>query len=85
VAEEKPSPFQENIDRRNKAGADATIGDWTPARLAKFIQNTIANDPPSLPPSLIGQTVKASKLLVISDRVQISTQALRYIKDNLPP
>lgn len=79
------SEFQETIDRRNKVGDDATIGDWTKAQLAKFIENQLRASPPALPASLTGQTIKASKLLVIGDRVQISPQALRYIKDNLPP
>lgn len=82
---EKPSEFQETIDRRNKIGDDATIGNWTKAQLAKFIENQLRTHPPALPVSLTGQTLKANKLLVIADRVQISAQALRYIKDNLPP
>lgn len=79
------SEFQDTIDRRNKVGDDATIGDWTKAQLAKFIENQLRANPPSLPNSLTGQTLKATKLLVIGDRVQISRQALQYIKDNLPP
>lgn len=79
------SEFQETIDRRNKVGDDATIGDWTKAQLAKFIENQLRSSTPALPNSLTGQTLKATKLLVIGDRVQISPQALRYIKDNLPP
>jgi hypothetical protein len=79
------SEFQANIDRRNAIGDDETIGDWSKAKLAKFIENQLASHPTALPSSLTGQTVKASKLLIIGDRVQISAQALRYIKDNLPP
>jgi hypothetical protein len=83
---EKPaSEFQANIDRRNRAGEDEVIGSWSKAKLAKFIENQLASHPAALPASLTGQTVKASKLLIIGDRVQISAQALRYIKDNLPP
>lgn len=82
---EKESEFQATIDRRNKVGDDATIGNMTKAQLAKFIQNQLRTDPPALPASLVGQTLKASKLLIIGDRVQISAQALRWIKDNLPP
>lgn len=82
---EKPSEFQATIDRRNKVGDDATIGNWSKAQLAKFIENQLRTNPPALPNSLTGQTLKATKLLVIGDRVQISPQALRYIKDNLPP
>lgn len=85
MAEERQSEFQATIDRRNKVGDDATIATWTPAKLAKFIENQLATNPPALPQSLVGQTIRASKLLVIGDRVQISAQALRYIKDNLPP
>lgn len=77
--------FQANIDRRNKTGAEDTIGGWSKAQLAKFIENQLATNPPALPASLIGQTLTASKLLRVSDRIQLSPQALRYIKDNLPP
>jgi hypothetical protein len=83
---EKPvSEFQANIDRRNQAGDDETIGTWSKAKLAKFIENQLASHPAALPPSLTGQTIKASKMLIVGDRVQLSAQALRYIKDNLPP
>ena len=82
---ERESEFQATIDRRNKVGDDATIGNWSKAQLAKFIENQLRTNPPALPASLTGQTLKASKLLIIGDRVQISAQALRYIKDNLPP
>ena len=77
-------PFQENIDRRNAIGEDETIGEWTKAKLAKFIKNQLLQSPPALPSALTGQTVKASKILIIANRVQMSPQALRYIKDNLP-
>ena len=79
------SEFQDTIDRRNKVGDDATIGDWTKAQLQKFIENQLSTNPPALPASLIGQTLTASKLLRVSDRIQLSPQALRYIKDTLPP
>lgn len=82
---EKESEFQETIDRRNKVGDDATIGDWSKAQLARFIENQLRTSPPALPTSLTGQTIKAAKLLVVADRIQISPQGLRWIKDNLPP
>lgn len=82
---ETSSEFQANINRRNKTGEDKTIGSMTKAQLAKFIENQLNATPPSLPASLVGQTVRASKMLVVADRIQLSAQALRYIKDNLPP
>lgn len=84
MAEQK-SEYQETIDRRNKVRDDASIGNWSKAQLAKFIENQLATNPPALPASLVGQTLTASKLLRVSDRIQLSPQALRYIKDNLPP
>lgn len=79
------SEFQETLDRRNKVGDDENIGDWSKAKLAKFIENQLASRPAALPASITGQTLKASKMLVVGDRIQLSAQALRYIKDNLPP
>ena len=79
------SENQANIDRRNKTGDDGTIGGWSKAQLAKFIENQLATNPPALPQSLTGQTLTATKLLKVSDRISLTPQALRYIKDNLPP
>lgn len=81
---QRPNEHQATLDRRNKVGEDDTIGNWSKAQLAKFIENQLANSPPSLPQSLIGQTITASKRLVVTDRIQLSAQALKYIKDNLP-
>ena len=66
--------------------AENKIGDWSEERLAKFIRglmiNAVAND---LPRSISPQQVTVQSRLVVRDRIELSPQALQYIKDNLPP
>lgn len=61
------------------------IGDWSPEKLAKFIQERMLIDRPALPKSLTGETITVHGTLIVRDRIVLSPQALRYIKDNLPP
>ena len=74
----------ENVINSGPRG-DQKIGDMTRSELSRFISNQLANETANLPTSLTGQTVKATKLLVVADRIQLTPQALQYIKTNLPP
>jgi len=62
-----------------------TIADWTPAKLARFISTVTSSDPGSLPQSFRGNEIRATGNLVAEDNIELSAQALQYIKDNLPP
>lgn len=65
--------------------AEETIGNWTKGRLVKFIQTILATDPTALPSSIEGEEFRARSNLVVEGDIELSPQALRYIKDNLPP
>lgn len=68
------------------AGQDnENIGTWTKGRLTKFVQSILSTDPSSLPPAIDAEELSARTKLVVGGDIELSAQALRYIKDNLPP
>lgn len=69
---------------RERRAAD-TIANWTQARLVKFIQTILATDPAALPSSIEGEEFRARTKLTVDGDLELSPQALQYIKDNLPP
>jgi hypothetical protein len=62
-----------------------TIGNWTKGRLVRFIQGILSTDPSALPPAIDADELAARTKLTVSGDIELSPQALKYIKDNLPP
>lgn len=62
------------------------IGDWTQEKLDKFITAKLRNATSEiLPKSLVCPSITAQRTLVVRGRIELSREALQYIKDNLPP
>lgn len=60
------------------------IGDWDKVRLARFVERAIATGVgANLPPSLIGEELRSTGLLVVENDLEISPQAIQYLKDVL--
>lgn len=61
------------------------IGEWTEEELDKRIGTKLQTSLAELPLSFSGDEITASSRLIVLDQIQLSPQALQYIKDNLPP
>jgi hypothetical protein len=65
--------------------AEDTIGNWSKSRLARYVLSIIGSDPSALPSAIDTEELSARTKLKVKGDIELSPQALRYIKDNLPP
>lgn len=56
-----------------------TIGDWSSARLARFIQSIVQQQLAQLPGSMTLQNVTVTGKLTVEDEIEVSPQAGTYI------
>ena len=61
-------------------GSGSDIGSWDEAKLKRFIQLAVNTSVPSLPPSLTLREVKTTRRLVVGDEMELSPQAIRYLR-----
>jgi hypothetical protein len=59
------------------------ISDWTVQRLASFVAKTVQDSPPPLPANVRAGTITAVNSLVVNDQLQLSPQAVAYLKTKL--
>lgn len=60
-----------------------TIAGWTEQRLTRFIQNVVRSTPSQLPRALTLERLTTTKKLVVQDEMELSPQAIEYLKDKL--
>lgn len=59
------------------------VGDMTQAELARFVQRAVYNSPANLPTSLTGEELEATSVLRVLDRIELSDQAVAYLRTKL--
>lgn len=56
------------------------IGNWDKVRLARFVERAISTGVgANLPPSLIGEELRSTGLLVVENDLELSPQAIQYL------
>lgn len=63
--------------------AAPTIGEKDTAWLARFVDRAITNRGANLPPSLVGEEVRATGKLFVDDDIELSPQAVERLKNYL--
>lgn len=53
---------------------EATLADWTPTILTKWLRDLFQNQPPDFLPNLKVEDIQVDKNLIIKDRVRVATE-----------
>ena len=77
--ETKTKKFDPNATQK----AANTIGDWTEAKLSRFIVTAVSQSPASLPKAIKVRTVQATDTLIVDNELRLSDRAVNYLKQKL--
>ena len=57
----------------------ATLADWSPADLQRFVEGVLRANPANLPTSLTAKHLTTTGILNVSNELQLSPQAVTYL------